>query len=1496
MSLVRKILVIFSLLFLIWIFGILQVDTAQIYHSKTLVSLGFILLAAYSFGEITFRLGLPRISGYLIAGIIFGPYSSFIFQTNFFSVFTEEVVKDLKLLNGLAIGLIALTAGGEIKLIDLKENYKTISLIVLFKTILMLVVLIPIIWFASHYIPFFNNIDSNQVIALSILISILMIATSPAATIAVINETGDKSKLSKLVLNTAVAKDIVIVTLLGFALAFSENLLNPQSAFEWSVIFHSLIELLVSILVGVVFALLILAYFKFIKEEKLIFLLFFILIVNEINEALNLHSLLVFISIGFFLQNFSKYGEDLIEPIERLSMPVYVIFFTIAGAGLDLNSFSLAYQITILIFVIRLILIYLATNVSLKILNEKIELKKNLWMGFISQSGVVLGLTIIISAEFPQLENSLSPIMISLVGLHLLFGPALFRFAIRRFNPTYEKKEEVKIAEKKAPVKETIQDKKFSLPEFVDPKLNELVLDLRNKLISHLKEFQNHLINKRSEESIEFYYQVVEKYIDEYQNLKNLFTSGKVSGWELKNYILKIQQDIAHWFNEISIARKKTEQQILFAENLLQELFEELKIYSESVPDVVIVEQEEDKYIEGTKDNLLLKIVKSLKRTDRKLRLWLKIKNKLTRKIPFVTLVKYYFDYQIPLEMEKVAFMLGMERLNVLRKTKKLYDDVTINLEELLNLIAEHKDIEAVSTIAIDKLNEIHDKLKTEISSIGEEIELSNQNINSRLVYAFANPFNNFLDALNLAGTFGFNIKKYHFSKVYEKSIQAKETTLETIRFWVNYLIGFLGICERDAKIYELTGEINSVIDETMINYSDSVNEILREVINRLSQKFKEFEKDISDKNLISSKNTIKVKALIEKFKNELIDLISEEGITKLNIVRKTNNLSVIIPVLRQNFNSIIGQYDREIKVLDEKDLDIRETRTRYIELKTLHFSDILKSFFENEILQEILKINEIISGYLNSSILELKNIESIIHYHLDIALEEIDKVSDEEDLNAVFNETLKESIKLLREKTKSWSRQIEKFEREIDLSLTEKVYNQISKFKDLVRSEPTEHLERLIKPPLYLTILIKIEKQIEITLRKLRFIFVKIKNQIKPLVRELKEALEISWDEKGIIIHSYKETTVSKDILQTLPFVYRRLFDYTVSEVTEMIVGRDKEKEILKEGYNRVQEGLAGSVAIIGESGTGKSSLINYFLRDLESEKFTYRFHFEKTIYSEKELLNILSRTFGMEYIQTYEELTNELLISSSPKVIILEDIHKLYLRKFGGLEAIKKLLVLISETNSKHFWIVSISFHAWQLLNRILMISNFFPFQIKTEDLSKEQIKEAILIRHNTSGLGLEFLSDEKTRLKRQFRYAFSSQDVQKLLQDEFFNQLSKACEGNITSALFYWLKSIKEFKGDKIIINPFRKLNLEFIQTLNIKKLLTLANLIQHGSLTIQEHKEIFKISDDESKAIFNFLVSANLVNFELGENGEKIFYINEAIYKPLEIELRKIHIFD
>jgi len=125
-------LIIISILFGIILFiQSIQVETISGINPKTLAVLGFLILASFTTGEILSYLKLPRVIGYLLVGLIFGPYSSEMLQIPFLKVLSLDVIKDLSLINTVTLSVIALTAGLELKLTEIKKSLKSIFLILI---------------------------------------------------------------------------------------------------------------------------------------------------------------------------------------------------------------------------------------------------------------------------------------------------------------------------------------------------------------------------------------------------------------------------------------------------------------------------------------------------------------------------------------------------------------------------------------------------------------------------------------------------------------------------------------------------------------------------------------------------------------------------------------------------------------------------------------------------------------------------------------------------------------------------------------------------------------------------------------------------------------------------------------------------------------------------------------------------------------------------------------------------------------------------------------------------------------------------------------------------------------------------------------------------------------------------------------------------------------------------------------------------------------------
>ena len=200
---------------------------------KTLAATGFIVLAAFAMGEFFKLLNIPALLGYIVAGIVFGP--------NFFSalnawgviadvpeaLFSKDVIADLPIVIVLTVGVIGTMGGGELVLEDIKKNLKTILFCVAIFTLLVVPATIVTVLILADYaptvLPFLEGLDTNHTYAVALLFGVFGIAMSPAATLAILQETKASGRFTSLALGVVIVADLVLVA--GFLAAVALSIL-----------------------------------------------------------------------------------------------------------------------------------------------------------------------------------------------------------------------------------------------------------------------------------------------------------------------------------------------------------------------------------------------------------------------------------------------------------------------------------------------------------------------------------------------------------------------------------------------------------------------------------------------------------------------------------------------------------------------------------------------------------------------------------------------------------------------------------------------------------------------------------------------------------------------------------------------------------------------------------------------------------------------------------------------------------------------------------------------------------------------------------------------------------------------------------------------------------------------------------------------------------------------------------------------------------------------
>jgi Kef-type K+ transport system membrane component KefB len=401
-------------------------------EKSTSIALGFILVFAYLLGSHLKRINLPLITGFILAGILCGPY-----VLNFIS---PSDVQDLDLLDGLALSLIALTAGGEMNIQRLKKSFKTISSIVFFQTIIVLSGFVLLGFVGRTFISFLQEGTLFQVFAFSLLLGTLSTPTSPATTIAIITETKASGKFTDLVLGSAVVKDFFVIMIFAFSLSISKSVTLSSPKFDSSFLLKILEEVGGSLLIGIFIGAGIILYLKYIKKDVTIFILGVAFFSYQISHNYGFHPLLICLVAGFLAENFSAQGKLLISAIEKSSLPIYVVFFALSGASLDLGALRQTWLLALICVVWRGVLKFSGTFFGAKLTNEEADVQRWAWAGFISQAGVALGMAIVVEHNFPEWGSEFMALVLAVIAINQVIGPIFLQKLLFKVNETGKKR------------------------------------------------------------------------------------------------------------------------------------------------------------------------------------------------------------------------------------------------------------------------------------------------------------------------------------------------------------------------------------------------------------------------------------------------------------------------------------------------------------------------------------------------------------------------------------------------------------------------------------------------------------------------------------------------------------------------------------------------------------------------------------------------------------------------------------------------------------------------------------------------------------------------------------------------------------------------------------------------------------------------------------------------------------------------------------------------
>ncbi len=406
------------------------------------VGFTIIALASKQIGQFFNQAKLPLISGFLFTGVIAGPYV--------INLITAEAVANLRFIDEIALAVIAFAAGNELYLKELRDRMRSITWVtagLVFSTFTLGTLTFVIL---ADHIPFMQTMSITGRIAVAVLGGAILVARSPSSAIAIVNELRAKGTFTRTVLGVTVIMDVVVIVLFGVNSSIADALLT-NLPFNLGFVVLIIIELVASFGIGYILYrilqfILSTNIHHYLKTALVLVFGYSIFILSslireiahrELPFEILIEPLLICMIGGFLISSFSNYRDDFSRILHQVGPSIYILFFTLTGASLELDILRKTWPIALVLFIVRLVGIFIGSFSGGVIAKDPMQHNRLGWMAYVTQAGVGLGLAKEVAVEFPIWGDAFATVIIAIIVLNQVVGPPFFKWVINRVGESH---------------------------------------------------------------------------------------------------------------------------------------------------------------------------------------------------------------------------------------------------------------------------------------------------------------------------------------------------------------------------------------------------------------------------------------------------------------------------------------------------------------------------------------------------------------------------------------------------------------------------------------------------------------------------------------------------------------------------------------------------------------------------------------------------------------------------------------------------------------------------------------------------------------------------------------------------------------------------------------------------------------------------------------------------------------------------------------------------
>ena len=403
---------------------------------EALLAIGIAMFAGLFLSRLTSKLNLPDVTSYLVAGLLVGPLCLGRLNIPGLGLTSFEAVEELSLLNDVALGFIAFSIGSEFRISSLRQIGRQAAIVAVFQA-LVATLFVDVALLLLHLV-----LGDKLPVSTCILLGAIATATAPAATLMVVNQYKARGALTNMLLPVVALDDAVGLIVFAISSGIAKAL-DSGAISVVSILVNPVLEIVLSLGMGMLLGWIFseVEIFFNSNSKRLSLSVAFVVLCTALSKlhfslgggiTIGFSSLLVTMMCATVFCNLCDFSEQIMYQVERWTAPIYVLFFVLSGAELDLTVFAdlAVVGIGVVYILARSAGKIVGSNTSARLTRCEESICKYLGITLLPQAGVALGMSVLVAAQFGEDGALVRNIVLFSVMIYELVGPTLTKMAL----------------------------------------------------------------------------------------------------------------------------------------------------------------------------------------------------------------------------------------------------------------------------------------------------------------------------------------------------------------------------------------------------------------------------------------------------------------------------------------------------------------------------------------------------------------------------------------------------------------------------------------------------------------------------------------------------------------------------------------------------------------------------------------------------------------------------------------------------------------------------------------------------------------------------------------------------------------------------------------------------------------------------------------------------------------------------------------------------------